>query len=107
MDSYKNGATSWIPHDVPKNVKIIVSITKSKKISEYNLDSIHLCPLSLSLPDESDACLPEVEKFISFSSDPECSNVLEIGELEKPMASKILQTWMKKINRSLTNHQVA
>ena len=28
VDSYKNGATSWIPNDVPSNVKIIVSITK-------------------------------------------------------------------------------
>jgi hypothetical protein len=28
LDSHQNGATSWIPKELPKDVKIIVTFTK-------------------------------------------------------------------------------
>ena len=30
LDSHQNGATSWIPKELPKTVKIVVTFTKGK-----------------------------------------------------------------------------
>jgi hypothetical protein len=33
LDSHQNGATSWIPKELPANVKIVVTFTKGKSTS--------------------------------------------------------------------------
>lgn len=32
VNSYQNGATSWIPTELPANVKIIITITRGARV---------------------------------------------------------------------------
>lgn len=86
VNSHQNGATSWIPRDLPANVKIIITFTTE--------------------PDEDSR---EKSKFLQgFSKGvTEAYNMLHLGELGAELSEKVLKYWMDNINRQLTNYQVA
>ncbi|TRY73174.1 hypothetical protein TCAL_08178 [Tigriopus californicus] len=84
VNSYENGATSWIPKELPENVKIILSITQEpgKTIRGQ-----------------------EVEKFLKRVAFQDSENLLEIGELGPALSQLILTEWLQGINRKLNNFQ--
>jgi hypothetical protein len=101
VNSYQNGATSWIPKDIPENVKIVMSITKGTCLF------VKLMSLSTYILFIGDRRLStgssEVDTFIRCH--PE-SNVLELGELGNALAEEVIKICLKKSNRHLTSPQV-
>lgn len=81
VNSYQNGATSWIPNELPPCVKIVITITRD--------------------PIDAATCA-EVDKFIECCDD-EC--LMEIGDLGNKLSEQILARWLRRIKRHLTNHQ--
>ena len=98
-NSFQNGATSWLPQELPEGVKVVITITKDD---------------GRSGGDENGA---EIERFLDMyaSSDGNNGNnsnnggnggnTLDIGEIGHEVSMNIIRTWLEKVGRRLTNHQ--
>ena len=105
VNSHQNGATSWIPRDLPPNVKIVLTFTTGLYMKKKKDRLTFFTFLFFADPESQTA---EKSKFLSgFSKDvTEQYNILHLEELGAELAEKVLQYWMNKINRQLTNFQV-
>ena len=82
VNSYRNGASSWIPKYLPENIKIILSLTNTQLYTKR--DTLH----------------EETSKFLESQT-----NLHLLKEYTREEAEMILKSQMENIGRKLTNHQ--
>ena len=72
VNSYQNGATSWIPGELPPRVKIVVSITRgeNRTVPFHSTANNFRCLYSCTclILDPLDSSCTEVDRFLSASS---------------------------------------
>eukprot|EP00095_Tigriopus_kingsejongensis_P002552 maker-scaffold309_size213625-snap-gene-0.20 protein:Tk02552 transcript:maker-scaffold309_size213625-snap-gene-0.20-mRNA-1 annotation:"GI10101" len=106
VNSYENGATSWIPKQLPENVKIILTITQGESCLSFNFILHHRDNLDRSILEAGKTSRgQEVDKFLSHIAVEDNENLLPVGEMGPKVAQAILEKWLEEIGRKLSNFQ--